>query len=82
VTCVLHEAQMPLKRMMKLEIGDTLMFDARPDSFVSLRCGDFVVTDGRIGRVDDKIAVQVVTPLRRSKTTIAAFDSNQHGQNS
>lgn len=75
VTCVLHEAKMPLKRVMKLEIGDTLMFDARPDSVVSLRCGDFVVSEGRIGRVDDKIAVQVVSPLRRSKTTIAAFDS-------
>ena len=75
VTCVLHEAQMPLKRVMKLEIGDTLMFDAKPDSTVSLRCGDFIVSDGRIGRVDDKIAVQVVTPLRRSKTTMAAFDS-------
>ena len=75
VTCVLHETQLPLKRVMKLEIGDTLMFDARPDSIVSLRCGDFVVTEGRIGRVDDKIAVQVVNPLRRSKTTLAAFDS-------
>ncbi|MBN9450982.1 MAG: flagellar motor switch protein FliM [Bosea sp.] len=75
VTCVLHETQMPLKRVMKLEIGDTLMFDARPDSIVSLRCGDFVVTEGRIGRVDGKIAVQVVNPLRRSKTTLAAFDS-------
>jgi flagellar motor switch protein FliM len=75
VTCVLHEAQMPLKRVMKLEIGDTLMFDARPDSVVALRCGDFIVSEGRIGRVDDKIAVQVVSPLRRSKTTIAAFDS-------
>lgn len=75
VTCVLHEAKMPLKRVMKLEIGDTLMFDARPDSVVSLRCGDFVVSEGRIGRVDDKIAVQVVSPLRRSKTTIAAFES-------
>lgn len=75
VTCVLHETKMPLKRVMKLEIGDTLMFDARPDSTVSLRCGDFIVSDGRIGRVDDKIAVQVVTPLRRSKTTMAAFDS-------
>lgn len=75
VTCVLHETQMPLKRVMKLEIGDTLMFDARPDSIVSLRCGDFVVTEGRIGRVDDKIAVRVVNPLRRSKTTLAAFDS-------
>ena len=75
VTCVLHETQLPLKRVMKLEIGDTLMFDARPDSTVSLRCGDFIVTEGRIGRVDDKIAVQIVSPLRRSKTTIAAFDS-------
>ncbi|WP_441513027.1 flagellar motor switch protein FliM [Bosea sp. TAF32] len=75
VTCVLHETQMPLKRVMKLEIGDTLMFDTRPDSSVSLRCGDFIVTEGRIGRVDDKIAVQVVAPLRRSKTTLAAFDS-------
>ncbi|WP_441471613.1 flagellar motor switch protein FliM [Bosea sp. RAF48] len=75
VTCVLHETQMPLKRVMKLEIGDTLMFDTRPDSTVSLRCGDFIVTEGRIGRVDDKIAVQVVAPLRRSKTTLAAFDS-------
>lgn len=75
VTCVLHEAKMPLKRVMKLEIGDTLMFDARPDSVVALRCGDFIVSEGRIGRVDDKIAVQVVSPLRRSKTTIAAFDS-------
>ena len=75
VTCVLHETQMPLKRVMKLEIGDTLMFDTRPDATVSLRCGDFIVTEGRIGRVDDKIAVQVVSPLRRSKTTLAAFDS-------
>ena len=75
VTCVLHETQMPLKRVMKLEIGDTLMFDSRPDSTVSLRCGDFIVTEGRIGRVDDKIAVQVTSPLRRSKTTLAAFDS-------
>lgn len=75
VTCVLHETQMPLKRVMKLEIGDTLMFDARPDSVVLLRCGEFAVTEGRIGRVDDKIAVQVVSPLHRSKTTMAAFDS-------
>ena len=75
IRCVLHECTMPLKRVMKLEIGDTLMFDARPDSVASLRCGEFTVSEGRIGRVDDKIAVQVVSPLRRSKTTIAAFDS-------
>lgn len=76
VKCVLHECTMPLKRVMKLEIGDTLMFDARPDSVASLRCGEFIVSEGRIGRVDDKIAVQIVSPLRRSKTTMAAFDTS------
>jgi len=76
VKCILHQCTMPLKRVMKLEIGDTLMFDARPDSVASLRCGDFIVSEGRIGRVDDKIAVQVVSPLRRSKTTMAAFDTS------
>ena len=76
VKCVLHECTMPLKRVMKLEIGDTLMFDARPEAVASLRCGEFIVSEGRIGRVDDKIAVQVVSPLRRSKTTMAAFDTS------
>lgn len=76
VRCVLHECTMPLKRVMKLEIGDTLMFDARPDSVASLRCGEFIVSEGRIGRVDDRIAVQIVSPLRRSKTTMAAFDTS------
>ena len=80
--CLLHETTMSLKKVMKLEIGDTLMFDARPDTAVALRCGEFTVAHGRIGKVDDKIAVQLVTPLRRSKTTMAAFDSitNQLGQ--
>ena len=82
IRCVLHECTMPLKRVMKLEIGDTLMFDARPDSVASLRCGEFTVSEGRIGRVDDKIAVQVVSPLRRSKTTMSAFDTNHINPNS
>lgn len=82
--CLLHETTMPLKKVLKLEIGDTLMFDARPDTAVALRCGEFTVAHGRVGRVDDKIAVQLVTPLRRSKTTMSAFDTvtsqlSQHG---
>jgi len=75
VEAVLHQEMMPLSRIMKLDIGDTLIFDAKPDRFVTLRCGDFGVTEGRVGRVDDKIAVQTVAPLRRSKTTINVFDS-------
>jgi flagellar motor switch protein FliM len=82
VEAVLHQERMPLSRIMQLDVGDTLVFDARPDRFVMLRCGDFVVTEGRVGRVDDKIAVQMVTNLRRSKTTLAVFESaaNQRGE--
>lgn len=75
VDAVLHEERMPLSRIMHLDVGDTLVFDTRPDRHVMLRCGDFTVSEGRVGRVDDKIAVQMIAPLRRSKTTLAVFDS-------
>jgi hypothetical protein len=34
-------------------------------------------TQGRIGRLDDSIAVQVTRPLRRSRTTFAAFEASK-----
>lgn len=80
VQAVLHEMHVPLKKVMKLEVGDTLMFDARPSELVTLRCGDWRLTQGRVGRVDDKIAVQVVRPLRRSRTTLAAFEASAKNQ--
>ena len=76
VEAVLHQELMPLSRIMGLDIGDTLIFDAKPDGFITLRCGDFGVTEGRVGRVDDKIAVQTVAALRRSRTTIGVFDAS------
>ncbi len=81
VEAVLHEEKMPLSRILDLDVGDTLVFDARPDRMVTLRCGDFDVSEGRVGRMDDKIAVQMVAPLRRSRTTLAVFESaaNQRG---
>jgi flagellar motor switch protein FliM len=81
ISAVLHEEKMALSRILELDVGDTLVFDARPERLVTLRCGDFNVADGRVGRVDDKIAVQMVSPLRRSRTTISVFESaaNQRG---
>jgi flagellar motor switch protein FliM len=74
---------MPLSRILDLDVGDTLVFDARADRLVTLRCGEFGVSEGRVGRMDDKIAVQMVSPLRRSRTTIAVFESaaSQRGDN-
>ncbi len=79
VQAVLHEMRLPLKRVMKLEVGDTLMLDAKPSDLVTLRCGDWRLTQGRVGRVDDRIAIQVARPLRRSRTTLASFEASLKG---
>lgn len=80
VKAVLHEMRLPLKQVMKLEVGDTLMFDARPSDLVTLQCGDWRLTQGRVGRYEDKIAVQIARPLRRARTTLAAFEASAKNQ--
>jgi flagellar motor switch protein FliM len=66
---------MPLRKVLSLKVGDTLMLNTRPNDLVTLRCGDWTLTQGRTGRIDDKIAIQVTRPLRRSRTTLAAFEA-------
>ena len=80
VEAVLHEMRAPLKQVLALQVGDTLMFDARPNELVTLRCGDWTLTQGRVGRIDDKIAIQLARPLRRSRTTFAAFEASMTNQ--
>ena len=78
---VLHEMMLPLKRVMALKVGDTLMFDAKPSDLITVRCGDWPLTQGRIGRIDDNIAVQVTRPLRRSRTTLQAYEASMQNRN-
>jgi flagellar motor switch protein FliM len=80
IEAVLHETRLPLKQVLSLEVGDTLMFDARPSDLVTLRCGDWTLTQGRVGRIDHHIAVQVARPLRRSRTTLAGFEASIKNQ--
>jgi flagellar motor switch protein FliM len=74
VDAVLYEAKLPLQRMMNLEVGDTLMLEIKPDALVSVRCGDAVLSEGRMGRVGDRVAVRVAKPLRKPQTTFAMFE--------
>src|SRR4029077_4911980 len=66
VDAVLYEAKLPLKQLMSLKVGDTLTLEIRPDSLVTVRCGDVTLTEGRMGRVGDRVSVRVSKPLRRS----------------
>ena len=74
VDAVLYEEQLPLRRMMKLKVGDTLMLELKPDATVKLRCGDVTLTEGRMGKVGDRIAVRVTKNLRKPRTTFAMFE--------
>jgi flagellar motor switch protein FliM len=74
VDAVLYEAQLPLKQIMQLDIGDTLMLELKSDALVIVRCGDITLTEGRMGRVGDRVAVRVTKPLRKPSTTFAMFE--------
>src|SRR5512135_3327713 len=53
VDAVLYEADVPLKQLMRLKVGDTLPLEMRADATVSVRCGSVTLTEGRMGRVGD-----------------------------
>src|SRR6187399_530939 len=74
VDAVLYEAKLPLKQVMNLQVGDTLMLELKPDALVKVRCGDVTLTEGRMGRVGDRVAVRVAKPLRKPRTTFAMFE--------
>ncbi len=74
VDAVLYEDQMPLRKIMSLEVGDTLMLDVKPETLVKVRCGEAMLAEGIMGRIGDRIAVKVAKPLRRSRTTLAMFE--------
>lgn len=63
VRAVLDEQQVPLSRVLNMQIGDTLMLNATPDSLVELRAGAIPLTRGRMGRRNHAIAVRAEAPL-------------------
>jgi flagellar motor switch protein FliM len=75
VDAVLFESKLPLRQLMNLEVGDTLPLNIKPDSPITVRCGEVTLTEGRIGRIGDHIAVRIGKPLRTPSTTFAMFES-------
>jgi len=81
VDAVLYEARLPLWRMMKLDVGDTLMLEIKSDALVTVRCGDVTLSEGRMGRVGDRVAVRVTKTLRKPRTTFAMFEKADQSTN-
>ena len=60
---VLDEMQVPLKKMLDLDVGDTIFLNAAPDSKVKIKCGEINLTEGRVGRMGHKVAVRIENPI-------------------
>ena len=73
---VLDELTLPLRRVMNLEVGETIILNNGPDDPVLLRCGDISLTTGSIGRVGDNVAVRVARGIRKPKSAVLGGTTN------
>jgi flagellar motor switch protein FliM len=66
IDAILDEQTMPLHRIMNLEVGQTVMLNASPDSKIELRCRGVPLLTGRMGRVGSSVAVRVDAAIERT----------------
>jgi flagellar motor switch protein FliM len=80
VEAVLHEADLALSRVLRLQPGDTVMFERSPSDPVTLRCGNVELTQAVMGHIGNHVSVRVSRPLNPPKVTMAAFEAIDESQ--
>ena len=71
IDAILDEQVMPLNQIMNLEVGQTVMLGATPDSKIELRCRGVPLLTGRMGRVGSSVAVRVDAAIERTDASRA-----------
>jgi flagellar motor switch protein FliM len=66
INAILDEQTMSLDKIMNLNVGDTVMLNASPESQIELRCGNVPLLRGRMGRVGSSVAVRVEEAVERT----------------
>src|ERR1700678_488171 len=66
IDSILDEQTLPLSKMMNLQVGETIMLNASPESKIQLRCGGGPLLLGRMGRVGNQVAVRVDEAVQRT----------------
>jgi flagellar motor switch protein FliM len=66
VNAILDEQIMSLNKIMSMQVGETMMLNASPDSKIELRCGGVPLLRGRMGRVGSSVAVRVEDAVERT----------------
>ena len=66
IDAILDEQTLPLSKMMNLQVGETIMLNASPESKIQLRCGGVPLLLGRMGRVGNQVAVRIDDAVQRT----------------
>ncbi len=82
IDAVLHEMELPLREVMNLSVGQTIVFDRAPSDPVLLRAGDTDLTEGVIGHIGKNVSIRVSRPLNPPRVTMAVFEAlDEHLEN-
>jgi flagellar motor switch protein FliM len=57
---------MSLNKIMNMQVGETIMLNATPESKIEMRCGGVPLLRGRMGRVGSSVAVRVDEAVQRT----------------
>jgi flagellar motor switch protein FliM len=71
IDAILDEQVMPLRKIMDLQVGQTVMLNATPESKVELRCRGVPLLKGRMGRVGSSVAIKVDEAIKRTDASHA-----------
>ena len=82
IDAVLHEMELPLREVMNLEVGQTIVFDRAPSDPVLLRAGGTDLTEGVMGHIGKNVSIRVSRPLTPPRVTMAVFEAlDEHLEN-
>ncbi|NWG46413.1 MAG: flagellar motor switch protein FliM [Alphaproteobacteria bacterium] len=69
IEAVLEDLVMKVGQVMNLQVGQTLMLNASPESLVTLKCGNIPLANGFMGRVGRNIALRIEGKVKRPAAT-------------
>ena len=79
VEAVLDQMTLPLRKVMNLQVGETVALNCKPEDPVQLRCGDIALTTGTIGRVGEHVSVRVTRGIDKSAAPYRAPYGQKRG---
>ena len=67
---ILDEHTMTLGEVLGLEVGQTMMLNAQPDSEVEVRCGGIPMMTGHVGKMGRHVAIKINKVLNTRKKAV------------